>query len=184
MERTDMRSEKAKMLAGALYDAGDPELLRDRAHAADVLRRFNATEDRGALASLLGSFGDRSTVRAPFFCDYGYNVHLGAGVFVNFGCVFLDVCPIEIGDGTQIGPGVQLYAADHPREASVRRSGLELGREIRVGPNVWIGGGAIVLPGVTLGDDAIVGAGSVVTRDVAAGETVMGNPARVRGGRR
>lgn len=182
MDVPDLRSEKGKMLAGALYNAEDAELLRERARAADALRRFYASEDRGLLQSLLGSFGERSTVRSPFFCDYGYNVYLGAGVFLNFGCVFLDVCPIQVGDGTQIGPGVQIYAADHPRDPAVRRAGLELGREVRIGRNVWIGGGAIVLPGVTIADNAIVGAGSVVTRDVAEGETVMGNPARARRG--
>ena len=125
--------------------------------------------------------GEGATVRAPFYCDYGYNVFLGAKVFLNFGCVLLDVCRIEIGDGTQIGPGVQLYAADHPRDAAVRLRGLENGKPVVIGKNVWIGGGAIVLPGVTVGDDAVIGAGSVVTRDVAAGSTVMGNQARLKG---
>jgi maltose O-acetyltransferase len=121
-------------------------------------------------------------IRPPFFCDFGYNIRLGAGVFLNFNCVILDVCAVSIGDGTQIGPAVQIYAADHPREPEPRRAGLEFGRPVEIGRNVWIGGGAIILPGVRVGDDAVIGAGSVVTRDVAAGTTVMGSPARpVRG---
>ena len=120
----------------------------------------------------------KSPIRAPIFVDYGYNIFVGDGVFLNYGCVLLDVCPIRIGDGTQIGPGVQVYAADHPRDAEGRASGLEMGRPVTIGGNVWIGGHAIILPGVTVGDDAIVGAGSVVTRDVAPGTSVAGNPAR------
>ena len=168
------------MLRGDLYNAEDPQLRHDRAHAADLLRRFNAeapaTPD--LLRPLLGSIGESTVIRAPFFCDYGYNTHLGARVFLNFGCIILDVCAVRIGDGTQIGPAVQIYAADHPRDPSLRRKGLELGREVNIGANVWVGGGAIVLPGVTIGDDVIIGAGSVVTRDVPAGATVTGNPAR------
>ena len=119
-------------------------------------------------------------IRPPFFCDYGYNIRLGAGAFLNFNCVILDVAAVEIGEAAQIGPAVQIYAADHPRDPAQRRAGLELGRPVRIGANTWIGGGAIILPGVTVGDDAIVGAGSVVTRDVAPGATVVGNPARAR----
>ena len=178
------RGEKAKMLAGELYDALDEELVRESEAAERRLRSFNATGDGTELRALLGSVGERTEVRAPFYCDYGYNIVLGAKVFLNFGCVLLDVCRITIGDGCQIGPGVQIYAADHPREAEVRRRGLENGRPVTIGRDVWIGGGAIVLPGVTIGDDAVIGAGSVVTRDVAKGATVMGNPARARGERR
>ena len=102
----------------------------------------------------------------------------GAGAFLNFNCVILDVVRVEIGEATQIGPAVQIYAADHPRDPAQRRSGLEFGRRVRIGRNVWIGGGAIILPGIVVGDDALIGAGSVVTRDVPAGATVRGNPAR------
>ena len=107
-------------------------------------------------------------IRPPFFCDYGYNIRLGDGVFLNFNCVILDVVEVAIGDRTQIGPAVQIYAADHPRDAETRRDGLEFGRPVRIGSDVWIGGGAIILPGVTIGDGAVIGAGSVVTRDVGA----------------
>jgi len=123
--------------------------------------------------------GAVATVRSPFHCDYGYNIRLGAGVFLNCNCVIFDVVPVAIGDGTQIGPGVQILAADHPRDAESRAAGLEFGRPISIGRNVWIGGGALILPGVTIGDDAVIGAGSVVTRDVPAGATAVGNPARV-----
>src|SRR5690606_8834259 len=135
-------------------------------------------EREALLRQRLGSLGDASAIRPPFHCDYGYNIHLGSGVFLNFNCVILDVVRVTIGDATQIGPGVQILAADHPRDAAERAAGLEWGRSISIGRNVWIGGGAIILPGVTIGDDAIVGAGSIVTRDVAPGSGVASNPAR------
>jgi maltose O-acetyltransferase len=179
-------SEKAKMLAGALYTADDPELAADSARAAAWMARYNAPEEITAgarealLKEALGSVGQGATVRAPFHYDYGYNIHLGARVFLNFGCIVLDVARVDIGAGTQIGPGVQILTADHPRDPALRAQMLEFGRPIRIGNNVWIGGGALILPGVTIGDDAIIGAGSVVTRDVPAGSTAMGNPARPR----
>ncbi len=132
------------------------------------------------LVERLAEVGAGAVIRPPFHCDYGYNIRLGAGAFLNFNCVILDICEVYIGDGTQVGPAVQFYAADHPRDAAGRASGLEFGRPIRVGRNVWIGGGAIILPGVSIGDDAVIGAGAVVTRDVPAGATAVGNPARVR----
>ena len=178
-----MRSEKEKMLAGELYRADDAELLRDHAAIRDWMDRYNSGgmthKERTALLSEgLGHVGVRVVVRPPFHCDYGYNIRLGDGVFLNFGCVFLDSVLIEIGAGTQIGPVVQIYGADHPRDPAQRRAGLEFGQPVRIGANVWIGGGAIIVPGVTVGDDAIIGAGAIVTRDVARGETVAGNPAR------
>jgi maltose O-acetyltransferase len=179
-----MASEKAKMLAGELYRASDPELVADAARAADWMARYNApgltdpAARRALLEEGLGSVGEGAVVRPPFHVDYGCNIRLGRGVFLNFGCMVLDVVAVEIGDLTQIGPGVQILTPDHPRGPAERRSGLEFGRPIRIGANVWIGGGAILLPGVTVGDDAIIGAGGVVTRDVAPGATVGGNPAR------
>lgn len=179
------RSEKEKMLAGALYRPGDPEIQRDQAETRSWLVRYNAAlaappgERRSLLRERFGAVGEGAVVRPPFHCDFGYNIGLGRDVFLNFGCVVLDVVAVEIGDGTQIGPAVQIYAADHPRDPEIRRAGLEFGRPVRIGRNAWIGGGAIVLPGITIGDDAVVGAGSVVTRDVPAGATVVGNPARV-----
>jgi maltose O-acetyltransferase len=177
-------NEKLKMLAGDLYDASDPELQAERDAAARWMLRYNAsaglpvTQRLALLRERLASVGDGTEVRPPFHCDYGGNISLGERVFLNFNCVILDVVPVIIGDGTQIGPAVQIYAADHPRDAATRRSGLEFGRPIQVGRNVWVGGGTIILPGVRIGDDAVIGAGSVVTRDVPAGATVAGNPAR------
>ena len=174
-------TDKERMLAGELYLASDPELLRDRARAAALVRDYNQAvvdEQPRLLQELLGAVGAHTVVRSPFFCDYGFNIRLGVNVFLNFGCVLLDVVEIEIGDGTQIGPCVQVYAADHPRDPAVRRQGLENGRPVHVGRNVWIGGAAVLLPGVRVGDDAIIGAGAIVTRDVPEGWTVAGNPAR------
>ena len=179
-----MRSEKEKMLAGELYRPADPEIQADLAATKRWLVRYNAAlaeppaARHALLAERLGRVGKSAVVRPPFFCDYGYNIHLGDEVFVNFDCTFLDVVAIVIGDRTQIGPAVQIYAADHPRDPQVRRSGLEFGRPVTIGVDAWIGGGAILLPGITVGDDAVIGAGSVVTRDVPAGATVAGNPAR------
>lgn len=179
-----MAGEKAKMLAGALYSADDPELIADVAATVGWLVRYNAAlaatpaERRALLAERLAFVGEGAVIRPPFHCDYGYNIRLGAGAFLNFGCVVLDIVEVSIGEGAQIGPGVQLLAADHPRDPAVRRRGLELGRPVRIGANAWIGAGALVLPGVTVGEDALVGAGAVVTRDVTAGVTVAGNPAR------
>jgi len=176
-------TEKEKMLRCELYDARDSELVTERASAEARLGRFNAVRDAEErwilLKNLLGTAGEGSLIRPPFYCDYGYNIHLGRDVFLNFQCVLLDVAPITIGDGTQVGPNVQIYAADHPRDPKARLAGLECGKPIAIGKNVWIGGGAILLPGITVGDHAIIGAGSVVTQDVAPGATVAGNPARV-----
>jgi maltose O-acetyltransferase len=180
------RSEKQKMLAGELYRAGGPELLADRRATQAWLVRYNASlglsasERHVLLSELLGAAGAGSAIRPPFHCDYGYNIHLGDDVFLNFNCVILDIVKVEIGAGTQIGPAVQIYAADHPRDPAARRLGWELGRPVTIGRNVWIGGAAIILPGVTIGDDAVIGAGSVVTKDVPAGATAFGKPARAR----
>ncbi|WP_375464290.1 sugar O-acetyltransferase [uncultured Methylobacterium sp.] len=178
------RSEKQKMLAGDLYRPGSPELVADAAANKAWLVRYNAalalppSERHALLAGHLGHAGAGAVIRPPFFCDYGTNIFLGDGVFLNFNCVILDVVAVTIGEGTQIGPGVQILTADHPRDPAERRAGLEFGRPIAIGANVWIGGAALILPGVTVGDDAIVGAGAVVTQDVAPGATVVGNPAR------
>ena len=147
--------------------------------------RFNAPglsdgERYALLAERFASVGDEALIRPPFYCDYGYNISLGAGAFLNFNCIILDVEPVIIGEGTAIGPSVQILASDHPRDPALRRQGIRFGRPVTIGANVWIGGGAIILPGVTIGDDATVGAGSIVTRDVAAGVTVVGSPARER----
>ena len=177
-------SERQKMISGQPYNPGDPELQADQTAAKHWMARYNAAlastpaERRDLLRQRLGEVGEGAVIRPPFHCDYGYNIRLGRDVFLNFNCVILDVCEVDIGDLTQIGPGVQILTADHPRIAAERAKGIEFGKPITIGRNVWIGGGAIILPGVTLGDDCLVGAGSVVTRDVPPGATVMGNPAR------
>ncbi|MBR1126265.1 sugar O-acetyltransferase [Bradyrhizobium lablabi] len=173
------------MLAGELYRP-DAEIGADQAITKAWLARYNAalaapvSERHALLRERLGSVGADVVVRPPFFCDFGYNIHIADGVFMNFNCVILDVVEVSIGARTQIGPAVQIYAADHPRDAASRRQGLEFGRPVRIGDDVWIGGGAIILPGVTIADGAVIGAGSVVTRDVGPDQTVTGNPARPR----
>jgi maltose O-acetyltransferase len=180
-----MKTEKQKMLAGELY-RHDDELGAEQAAAKAWMARYNAAlalpvaERHALLRERLAHVGKDAVIRPPFHCDYGYNIRLGDGVFLNFNCVILDVVEVTIGDRTQIGPAVQIYAADHPRDAETRRAGLEFGRPVRIGSDVWIGGGAILVPGVTVGNGAVIGAGSVVTRDVAPGVTVAGNPARLR----
>ena len=175
-------SEKSRMLSGELYWAMDPELVAERQAAEALLGEINLAGDTGVrnglLHKLLGRLGKDAVVRCPFYCDYGYNIHIDDGVFLNFNCVLLDVMPISIGEGTQIGPAVQIYAAGHPIDPEARLSGKENGKPVRIGKNVWIGGGAIILPGITIGDGAVIGAGSVVTRDLDAGQIVCGNPAR------
>ena len=179
------KTEKQKMLAGELYRT-DEELGAEQAAAKTWMVRYNAAlaapvaERHALLCERLARVGKGAVIRPPFHCDYGYNIHLGDGVFLNFNCIILDVVEVMIGNGTQIGPAVQIYTADHPRDAETRKTGLEFGRPVRIGRDVWIGGGAIILPGVTIGDGAVIGAGSVVTRDVGPGITVAGNPARPR----
>lgn len=178
-----MSTEREKMLRGVLYRPGDPELAAMRRAAQERIRAYNATiigDDRSALlAELFGSVGPGSAIRAPVYVDYGVHIHIGRDCFLNYGVTLLDVCEIRIGDMTQIGPFTQILAADHPRDPASRDAGFENGRPVTIGRNVWIGGGALILPGITMGDDAIVGAGAVVTRDVAPGTTVAGNPARI-----
>lgn len=175
-----MPSERRKMLAGESYDPADPELAAMRTRAQELMRDFNRTiegEDTGILPRLLGTWNG-AAIRPPFYVDYGAHVHFGPGCFLNYGCVFLDVAEIRVGARVQIGPLVQVLTADHPREAHRRARGEEWGRPILIGDDVWIGAGALILPGVTIGAGAIIGAGAVVTRDVAPGATVAGNPAR------
>ena len=180
-----MSEMKQRMLRGELYMFDDPELAADLARAQDLLERYNATRhgDRALrdrlLRELLGEVGDGVVIRPPFRCDYGSHITIGAGTFVNFDCVMLDVAPIRIGAACRIATRVQLLAATHPVDPDLRRSGWESGRPITIGDNVWLGGGVIVCPGVSIGDDTVVGAGAVVTRDLPAGVVAVGAPARV-----
>jgi maltose O-acetyltransferase len=179
------RSMRERMLAGELDLANDPELVADLERAQRLAHRYNAMEPgdrearRALLRELLGSFGEGSEIRAPFHCDYGRHTTVGARTFINIGVVCLDGAGVAIGDDVQIGPNVQLLTATHPLEPRPRREKWESAFPISVGDNAWIGGGAIVLPGVSIGPDSVVGAGSVVTRDVPARSVVVGNPARV-----
>jgi len=179
------RSEKEKMLAGELYLANDPELVGERRAAQRLLAEYNATgaDDPAArmavLRQLLGAVGDGADIQPRFACDYGANIRLGHCAFINYNCVFLDCAPIEIGDDLQMGPAVQLYAAYHPLDRATRVAGWEMAKPIRIGHGVWIGGGAIVLAGVTIGDGCVVGAGSVVTHDLPPGSVAVGSPARI-----
>lgn len=172
------------MIAGEPYCADDAELAALSTKAIAWCGRYNgdpaaaAPQREARLRELFAAVGTGVNVRPPFYCDYGFNITMGDGVFLNFNCVILDICAVTIGDLTQIGPGVQILAADHPRDPVQRRAMLESGKPVHIGANVWIGAGALILPGVTIGDNAIVGAGSIVTRDVPTGATVAGNPAR------
>ncbi len=179
-----MRNEKEKMLAGELYDALDPELVQMRETARNLTQDLNVTrereqeERRSILKRLFGRGGDTVWLQPPFYCDYGTNIHLGERVYFNFNCVVLDVCEVTIGDFTFFGPAVQIYTATHPLNAELRRK-QEFGKPVRIGSDVWIGGGAIICPGVTIGSKTVIGAGSVVTRDIPDGVLAVGNPCRV-----
>jgi maltose O-acetyltransferase len=179
-----MASEREKMLAGELYDPMDAELVAGRERARDLCQALNATrevevdERRRILRELFGTGGDSVWMQPPFYCDYGSNIELGQRVFFNFNCVVLDVCRIRIGDFTLFGPAVQIYTPLHPLNAELRRK-EEYGKPIDIGSDVWVGGGAIILPGVTIGSRTVIGAGSVVTRDVPEGVFAAGNPCRV-----
>jgi maltose O-acetyltransferase len=179
-----MRTEKDKMLAGELYDPLDPELVRARERARDLCQDLNATREwdqqarRRILAELFGRGGDSVWMQPPFFCDYGSNIFLGERVFFNFNGVVLDVCPLTVGDFTLFGPAVQIYTARHPMNADLRRR-QEFAKPVENGSDVWVGGGAILCPGVKIGSKAVIGAGSVVTRDIPDGVFAARNPCRV-----
>lgn len=179
-----MATEREKMLSGELYDPLDPELVEARSRSARLCQALNATlgeqeaEGRRLLAELFGQGGDTVRMQPPFYCDYGSNIELGESVFFNYNCVILDVARVRIGDYSLLGPGVHIYTATHPFEAKLRRQ-QEFARPVEIGTDVWIGGGAIICPGVKIGSEAVIGAGSVVTRDVPPGVLAAGNPCRV-----
>lgn len=185
-ESVTAKAEKQKMLAGELYLASDPALLLDRQRARGLTRMYNdsleseISQRAVVLKRLFGASGEGCEVEPPFQCDYGYNIYVGQRFYANYGCVVLDVCPVRIGDDCMLGPGVHIYTATHPLDPSLRRSKLEYGLPVNIGNNVWIGGRAVILPGVSIGDEAVVAAGAVVTRDVPPGVLVMGNPAVAR----
>ncbi|WP_026065260.1 sugar O-acetyltransferase [Amphibacillus jilinensis] len=180
-----MKTEKEKMLAGEMYDPADPVLLKDRAEARKKVRLFNQTsvsegeKRKNILEALLGSTGENVYIEPNIRFDYGYNTHVGDHFFANFDCTILDVCEVRFGDHCMLGPGVQIYTATHPLGPVERNSGKEYAKPITIGNNVWIGGSAIINPGVKIGDDAVIASGAVVTKDVPARVVVAGNPAKV-----
>ena len=178
------QTERQKMQAGAWYCCLDSELAALRHQARVAVHQHNMAPPDPAeqlsppLASLFAAHGENCLIETPFHCAYGINIRLGSNVYMNAGCTILDTAPVTIGDGTMLGPNVQIYCAQHHKDRALRAQGLEIAYPVTLGSDAWIGGGAILMPGVTIGDGAIVGAGAVVTRDVAPGATVGGTPAR------
>lgn len=180
-----MKTEKEKMLAGEMYNPEDPELVKDRLEARRKTRIYNQTlESEGEkrtelLKDLLGTTGDNLSMEPNIRFDYGYNTHVGDNFYANFDCTILDVCKVEFGDNCFLAPGVQIYTATHPLHPTARNSGQEYGKPISFGDNVWIGGRAVINPGVKVGDNVVITSGAVVTKDVPDNVVVGGNPARV-----
>lgn len=180
-----MKSEKEKMLAGELYLASDKTLSEDRLKARQQLKELNQTlpgdssHTYNIVSKLFKKVGNDFGLEPPFYCDYGYNISIGDQVFINFNCVILDINAVNIGNRSMLGPGVHIYAATHPTDAKTRGRMLEFGKPVDIGEDVWVGGGAIICPGVRIGDRSIIAAGAVVTRDVPADVIVGGNPARI-----
>ncbi len=176
-------TEREKMTQGEWFDPADRELRHARRRATRLMHRFNAEladHDAAYRQTMIELCPDcRGFIRAPFYCDYGFNIHIGEDAFINFDCVFLDLAPIRIGDRTMLGPKVQLLTAHHPLDAAERATGKEMGRPIVIGDDCWLGGGVIVCPGVTIGDRTVIGAGAVVTHDIPSDAVAVGNPARV-----
>lgn len=173
------------MLAGELYQAFGPELTNERLNAKRLCRKFNGLpedrleERREVLAELLGTSGPETYIESSFKCDYGYNIHLGENFYANYDLIILDVCSVTIGKNCMIGPRVSIYTAGHPLDAETRISGLEFGKPVTIGDNVWIGGNAVINPGVNIGDNVVIAAGAVVTKDVPGNVVVAGVPAKV-----
>ena len=180
-----MKTEKEKMIAGKLYNPEDALLVKERLEARRLTRLYNQSteiesqEREELIQQLVGTHGDNFTIEPTLRCDYGYNIHFGENFYVNFDCVFLDVCEIRIGDNCMIAPGVHIYTATHSLQAEERNAGVEYGKPVTIGNNVWIGGRAVINPGVTIGDDAVIASGAVVTKDVPDRAVVGGNPARM-----
>ncbi|MDZ5605543.1 maltose acetyltransferase domain-containing protein [Bacillus pseudomycoides] len=180
-----MKTEKEKMIQGEIYIPADPVLVKEREQARILTRKLNETpetkyEERSLIVKeLFGTTGDNIHVESSFKCDYGYNIHVSENFYANFDCVILDVCPVIIGDNCMLAPGVHIYTATHPLDWVERISGAEFGKSVPIGNTVWIGGRAIITPGVTLGDNAVIASGAVVTKDVPDNVVVGGNPAKV-----
>jgi maltose O-acetyltransferase len=179
------KTEKQKMLAGELYRSSDPELVAERQKASHLTGLYNSTTEQEIerrmqiLFELFKAAGPTIEIEPPFYCDYGYNIHAGDGLFMNFGCVILDCHSVHFGEKVLCGPSVHIYTATHPTDPEIRLSGLELAAPVQIGNNVWIGGGAIICPGVTIGDHTTIAAGSVVVKDIPARVVAGGNPCRI-----
>jgi maltose O-acetyltransferase len=179
-----VKLEKEKMLAGELYDPLDPDLCRERQRCRELCKQLNDSheaqqEERRRILTQLFGFESDTWIQPPFFCDYGTNIKLGSKVFFNFNCVVLDVMQVTIGSNVLFGPSVQIYTATHPLDAGTRRKWLEFAKPVTIGSDVWVGGAAVICPGVSIGDRTVIGAGSVVTRDIPEGVLAVGNPCRV-----
>ena len=180
-----MKSEKQKMLNGENYNAGDEELVKERMKARKAVREFNdISEDEAEkreekIREIFGQAGKNIYVESHFKCDYGYNISVGDNCYANFDCVLLDVCPIEIGDNCFLAPGVHIYTATHPLDAAERTSGIESAKPVKIGDNVWIGGRAVINPGITIGNNVVVASGSVVVKDIPDNVLVGGCPAKI-----
>ncbi|MGM0409520.1 MAG: sugar O-acetyltransferase [Bacillota bacterium] len=179
-----MKSEKEKMLAGKLYNSNDPELVKDRKRAKKLCTEFNKLEannieKRKIILKKLFNTDNDCYIEPNFFCDYGYNIDIGENFYANHNCVILDVNKVKIGDNVFFGPAVQIYTASHPIKVKKRNSGNEFGFEVAIGDNVWIGGGAIINPGIKIGDNSVIASGSVVTKDFPKNVIVGGNPAKI-----
>jgi maltose O-acetyltransferase len=182
-DQMQTRTEKEKMLAGESYNILDADLIAERQKAKELIRLYNLSEAgeerQKIIEQLLGHIGQNSIIEAPFYCSYGKNIHIGDDVYLNFMCTIFDNNVVHIGHHVMIGPVVQIYTAAHPIQAEARIQGWEVAKPILIEDNVWIGGGAIILPGVRIGKNTVVGAGAVVSRDVPANTVVVGNPAKV-----
>jgi maltose O-acetyltransferase len=182
---SDTRTEKEKMLAGEMYNAFVPQLLDERMACRELIYDYNRTrategEKRAEIIhKLFGQFGANSVIEPPFICDYGGNVYWGENSFANFNLLILDTCTVHVGNYVLMGPDVKIYTATHPLDPQERLNGLEYGKPIRIGNNVWLGGGTIILPGVTIGDNSVIGAGSVVTKNIPDNVVAVGNPCKV-----
>lgn len=180
-----IRSEREKMIAGELYNPMDSQLLQDRENSKRFCRKYNKTDDteyetrKNMMKEFLGKTGENLHIESDFKADYGYNIEIGENFYANYDCTILDICPVMIGDNVMIAPGVHIYAATHPLDSSERNSGREIGKSVKIGNNVWIGGRSVILPGVVLGNNVVVAAGSVVTKSFPDNAVIGGNPAKI-----
>lgn len=180
-----MEKEREKMISGEMYDPSDEQLVKDREAAKIFCKEYNLTDDtnydlrKKMIQNFLGKTGDKLHIESNFRVEYGYNIEIGENFYSNYDCLLLDICPIIIGDNAMLAPGVHIYSATHPLDPKERNSGKEYGKPVKIGNNVWIGGRSVIAPGVTLGDNVVVAAGSVVTKSFPDNVVIGGNPAKI-----